>query len=283
MTGSAATAVTLPGTTWADGAAMRHAVVRPLNGHDEWYVAATDPLPPARFATLLLGRCVLAPGTAETAAASHSGTDAPGVGPDAVRAPTVGDREALRLHVRALTPGPRIGLVAICQACGEPMGADRDTSDLVTTEPPERGPTHTAGQVEFRLPTGADVEALVDAATTAPHEAAGDLLRRCLIDRDRILASEAEAVARRMSDLDPLAEIVLRSPCPSCSEVAVLVLDVADLLRRELLDRRGDLDVGVHLLALHYHWTEADILDLPITRRRRYVGFLAEALTPAFG
>lgn len=34
----------------------------------------------------------------------------------------------------------------------------------------------------------------------------------------------------------------------------------------------------VHLMALHYHWSEADILRLPFSKRRRYLQLLAQHL-----
>jgi hypothetical protein len=34
----------------------------------------------------------------------------------------------------------------------------------------------------------------------------------------------------------------------------------------------------VHLLALHYHWAENDILRLPASKRRRYLRLLADHL-----
>jgi hypothetical protein len=34
----------------------------------------------------------------------------------------------------------------------------------------------------------------------------------------------------------------------------------------------------VHVLAFHYHWSEADILAMSGSRRRRYLGLLANAL-----
>ena len=39
----------------------------------------------------------------------------------------------------------------------------------------------------------------------------------------------------------------------------------------------------VHLLALHYHWSEAAILALPWPRRRRYLAMLARDLSRASG
>lgn len=31
----------------------------------------------------------------------------------------------------------------------------------------------------------------------------------------------------------------------------------------------------VHVIALHYHWPEREILALPVSRRRRYLALLA--------
>ncbi len=39
----------------------------------------------------------------------------------------------------------------------------------------------------------------------------------------------------------------------------------------------------VHVLALHYHWSEADILALPSPKRQRYLALLARHLAPAHG
>ena len=34
----------------------------------------------------------------------------------------------------------------------------------------------------------------------------------------------------------------------------------------------------IHVLALHYHWSEADILRLPTPRRQHYLAMLARDL-----
>jgi hypothetical protein len=40
----------------------------------------------------------------------------------------------------------------------------------------------------------------------------------------------------------------------------------------------GGLYEEVHHLAYHYHWTERDILELPRSKRRRYLALLASKL-----
>jgi len=37
----------------------------------------------------------------------------------------------------------------------------------------------------------------------------------------------------------------------------------------------------IHVLALHYHWSEATLLGLPRSKRRRYLGLLAGHLASA--
>jgi hypothetical protein len=37
----------------------------------------------------------------------------------------------------------------------------------------------------------------------------------------------------------------------------------------------------IHLLALHYHWSEAAILALPASKRQRYLALLARHLSQA--
>jgi hypothetical protein len=43
---------------------------------------------------------------------------------------------------------------------------------------------------------------------------------------------------------------------------------------RELDDRAGRSLHDVHILALHYHWSEADILRMPERRRAHYLALL---------
>ena len=56
-----------------------------------------------------------------------------------------------------------------------------------------------------------------------------------------------------------------------------------ELVARELIARRDDLDVSTHLLAWHYHWSYAEIINLPISRRRRFIELVTEALHAGTG
>ncbi len=88
----------------------------------------------------------------------------------------------------------------------------------------------------------------------------------------------ADAVAARMAELDPQAEVVLDMPCAICGHRFTVTVDAGELLARELADRADVLLHEIHLLALHYGWQESELLEMGTRRRRRYVAYLAEAI-----
>ena len=75
---------------------------------------------------------------------------------------------------------------------------------------------------------------------------------------------EGEALAAQLS-------------CPVCGRDFSSVFDAAAWLFQELAGAAAGLWREVHLLALHYHWSEAEILRLPVRKRRLYLGLLAES------
>src|SRR4051812_1975709 len=110
--------VTLPGGLWRDGACVRQAEVRPLEPLEERELAeARRELAPAQLATRLLAAAVVSVGAVRTDP----------------RALSVGDREALLLHVRRLTIGERLPCVLTCPMddCGDQLELELDVADLL--------------------------------------------------------------------------------------------------------------------------------------------------------
>ncbi len=284
--------VTLPGGFEAGGSWRRDACVRSLTGKDEEFLLEEGAsLSPAALATALLARCL-----------ERLGPYAPPA-PDAVRSLTVGDREALLLHVRRLTLGDRISAVLTCPqpACGEKMDLDLDVAALLL--PPYRAAaavheTTVAAdglryRVRYRLPTGGDQEALAQAARAAPDRAAALLVERCVQEVAVEGGAAPEAGAQQdsgalphavlaalpglMAELDPQAEICLDLVCPSCGAGFPALFDTAAYFFRELSGGRNALYEEVHILAWNYHWSEAEIMGLTRRKRRRYLELLAAA------
>jgi hypothetical protein len=263
----------------------RDVALRPLSGHDEMFLAEEGAaLAPAARASALLVRCLdrLGPCTAVTL--------------DNVRALTIGDRDALLLHLRRLTLGDRMILELICPdpGCGERMDLDLRVSELLVppyAQPAEThetilGPCEASYRVRFRLPTAGDQE--LAAACVADEAAAGmSILRRCVLAVDEspsgveigeLPTSIAADLSARMAALDPQAELLLNLTCPDCGVSFRSELDIADYLFTELADRRRDLYRQVHRLAFHYHWSEDAILGMSQSRRLLYLDALHDGL-----
>jgi hypothetical protein len=63
----------------------------------------------------------------------------------------------------------------------------------------------------------------------------------------------------------------LNLECPVCGGAFAVVFDTASFLLQELDERASRLVHEVHTLAVHYHWSERDILQMPHRRRARYL------------
>lgn len=274
--------VALPGTTFMDGQRVDAARLRPIDGHAEVVVEQRAVEGNAlAVAAVVLAHCVLQlrVGGAWREAA-----------PDLDRL-TVGDREALLLRIAEASFGPRLDLVASCPApaCGETLDLEVSVADLCLGPAEDAQEVYTAPAadgsiVRFRLPTSADLEAIGGLAGQDPRAAADVLARRCLVAPDLLAASHpdvAAAIDGALAGLDPQADIELTMACPACGSTVTATFDAGEHLAAELVRRRADRDVSVHLLASQYHWSETQILDLPIARRRRYAELMAAALGEA--
>lgn len=270
----AAVEVMMPGGVAVDGERRRDAALRPVAGADESFLLDADALAPVERSTLLLSRCLVRLGPWEPP------------GEDRVRALGAGDREALLLQLRRLTLGDGLELVLSCPACEEALGLDLLVRDLLVPPYEDWAPEHSVAvagvSISFRLPTGGDLEAAARVGAVDAGRGASLVLDRCVLGVDGagpagLAPAAVEAVAARMAQLDPQAEIVLEMPCAVCGHVFSVPLDAGALLARELADRADVLLHEIHLLALHYGWPESELLEMGTRRRRRYVAYLAEA------
>jgi hypothetical protein len=277
--------VSVPGGRWVDGVRYRDVEIRPLPTRDEFLLAdAQEEVAghsTASRLTWLLSRCVvrLAPGTAGNA--------------DSVRDLTVGDREALALHVRRLLFGERMAGVVSCPDCRERLDLELSVDQLLVPAYPDALPSYQTTiqeggaeyRVRFRLPTGRDQEqagSLADGAT----ESADVILERCIVEVSRVdgdvgqsgapdlTALIAPHVSALMAELDPQAVLNLDMRCPSCSHDFVVPFSPSAFLVREVVERSKRLISEVHALAMTYHWSESAILALPTRRRHAYLDLL---------
>lgn len=269
MSGSAIE-VRLPAGLWRDGRRHDVAVVRaPELGEELPRLGAL----PAERATQLVALCV-----------DRIGQVAP-IGLDDARELTVGDREAIALHVRRLVAGEELPCVLGCPNpdCGERLEVTLLASDLLVEPYEWARPVHerelVGRRVVFRVPSVGDVERGAARAADGVDAAARSVLDACLESVDGELHAElAAAVAALMEELDPQADISLGFECPECGAEGAVPFDAAAYVLEELAQRERSVEREVHLLALYYHWSESDIVAMPAERRRRYLELLDDEL-----
>lgn len=286
MHSNGAVPVKLPGGFWRDGERYQEAAVRPLVGRDEAALGTGDtPSSRAEWTTKVLGRCVESLGP----------LDVDDIEP--IRSLTVGDREALLLHVRRLTLGNALPSIVSCPACAEKMDLELSAAELLLRPDPHETQVYEAtigedGQpfaVAFRLPTGGDQEVISGLAAESPEEAARLLVHRCVDDvrdeHDEIIA-EAEwpasligELSDRMQTLDPQAELTIDTECPFCDHSFGVLFDTATYFSKELAQREERFYREVHTLAFYYHWSEEEIMNLTLPERHRYIELINRTLS----
>ena len=270
---SATRVITLPHGLWDGNRRRSSAELRSPTGADEAFLLTAGGLSRAEQVTELLARCVVRV------------DELPG-GNDLARALTVGDREALLLHLRADAFGDQLACTLDCSACGERMDVDLCVSDLLLGPYDEVSDRHEVeldadgvhGEAVVRLATGADLEA---AARQGDREGGlEELVRRCVLelraaDEPAPLAL-ADALSEPLAELDPQAEITIEAVCPSCGVELSGLVDAATVLFAELTASDERLLREVDAIARVYHWGEDEILGLDVHRRRRYLELLSE-------
>ncbi|MGP3999961.1 T4 family baseplate hub assembly chaperone [Streptomyces sp. 8N706] len=210
----------------------------------------------------------------------------PAAGTDELLSVPVGEREADLLRLRRSLFGDRMQVLIECERCGEAMEFDLDAGELAPAPQGRPGPLRVESdgwEVEFRLPTVADLVAVGDAAAAGGGRAM--LLDRCTVSAvragDPVPAGQLPApVQQRMADAvaraDAAADVTLDVRCPECGEGTRAELDIASYLWSELDAWARDLLLDVHLLAGAYGWSEPEILALSPLRRRYYLELCAD-------
>ncbi len=252
---------------------LESAELRPLTGRDEEWLAAHPTAPSAIAVTRVLTSCLLRIGDAKPTE-------------KLVRRLLAGDRDFLVLQLRRLTLGNEFHVVFPCTACSNKMDVlfDADTVP-VTVRPQTRaeysiqlGLTGCSGpKVRFRLPCGADQEAVVH---LEPERAADMLLDRCVLDNGArsFSIAQREAIADAMEEFAPQVDLELDLVCPDCGNRFLAPFDTTAFFLNEMRISGGQLLREIHSLAFYYHWSQSEILGLRRDRRRTYLGLLSEAL-----
>jgi hypothetical protein len=177
------------------------------------------------------------------------------------------DRHAL---VRSLMIGRghrELTATADCPACMRRQEMMLDLSPIELPRVPDSASAVLSrddgeSKCYLRFPCAVDLE--------QAHDEDG-LLSRCL-DCEPAMASPWLAEAEKMlSRYDPLGYVEIVGECPDCRGELRAEFDLVASWLSRLGNDCGMLIEEIHLLASRYHWTEKEILSIPVSRRQTYL------------
>lgn len=265
---------TLPGGYWSGTQLEKDVIFRPLNGYIEQTLSEAEAFEAStpRLVSRLLGEVIEKIGDTD-------------FGPDEAASLCIADRQWLMLQLATLLNGDRTWLTSPCKHCESTMDIPVNLSELPVTLAGKNFPHFRCrigeADIDLRVPTGADQEML-----TGIDEAAAPLflLERCVVAVDgkapgkrwlAALSDEAiESIEAVLEEESPSIATTLALSCPECGKEQHVTFNPYGFFYRdgfELLDE-------IHVLALHYHWSERDILNLPRTRRRSYLKLIERSI-----
>jgi hypothetical protein len=133
-------------------------------------------------------------------------------------------------------------------------------------------------EVHFRLPNSYDLLKIDSPKNLLDGQQS--LLGNCLISvqkdgisqsLDRLPDELVEAIATKMAELDPQAEVFFALACPACNHQWQSPFDIVSFFWSELNAWAIRLLKEVHILAAAYGWQEMDILTMNPYRRQCYL------------
>ncbi|HBA55065.1 hypothetical protein [Syntrophorhabdus aromaticivorans] len=290
------TTVHLPGGYIDEGGTLHREVeVASLSGREEEFLAHKQVKGAVALVTTVLSRCVRRIGA---------------VGPvteEMVRNLLVADRQYLLLKIRELTFGENVQANIFCPwpDCGARVDIDFSIRDIPIRESVQKGPAYRMDlsedaavvdgqglkyrEVFFRLPNGADQEAVSPLLRDNEAKALSTLLGRCILgvgpmknpgdELVRMLSPLARMeIEKEMEAVAPAVDLVMEARCPECGREFSIPFDLQDFFFGELKTSVDLLYREVHYLAYHYHWGEREIMEMSREKRRRYIEVLADEI-----
>jgi hypothetical protein len=199
---------------------------------------------------------------------------------------SVGDRSFLLRELLLLVGHRDHWRSCACPDCGRRFDVHVPLDRLpvrVASEYPEVAVPTPRGPRRYRVPTGADQEALAELGRDG-DDGDGDggddggggsaalraLLARCQIapgPDDPPTGDEIALIDARMEASFPHVARRAGTACPECGAAAEVEIDLLAIL----LGRRSEVASEVYTLAAALHWSEEAILSLPRWRRLHYV------------
>jgi hypothetical protein len=199
---------------------------------------------------------------------------------------SLGQRDARLLTLREWAFGSQLVCLAPCPVCGERLELVLEVADVrVPAETEQADPLSLViadYELQFRLPNSLDLLAVTDDNGAAPVQR--QLLERCLLavkhqgaagSGDSLPTAVVEAIAAKMGQAGPQADVGLALTCPACRHAWTATFDIGSFFWEEINAWAYRTLHQVHLLASAYGWSEADILSMSPWKRQFYLSLIS--------
>jgi hypothetical protein len=261
--------------------------VRELNGYDEETLSELRDIPEISRVTSLLRRII-----------SFNSSEIAPNGLDSILSNmTLGERAYILIQLRKIIFGSHLDCVVTCPLCNKRMSLELNLDGILNSYQLPTEKEHTTMidgySITVRPIITDDLTEFISKNDTnplkQPHSEALDkmeaILRRCITSSDPPLPDSnldndfMNKVSSLLNDIDPFAEILLDLDCPECKSKFELPFHIEHFVIDEIDLALNQHEREVHWLALNYNWSEASILELPVTKRKRYVQLINNTLS----
>lgn len=190
----------------------------------------------------------------------------------------IGEIVRLLLELHRVSFGPLLSGYAACTECASAMEFNLTADAALRTlsdAPPPAALEWTEDGLSIQLREANTLDLL--AATTTPDdtEAGARLFARCLGFDDWCADARRRAslpsVQACFEALHAASELRCELRCPQCLHASIWDLDAGHFVWLEVRDAARRLLSDVHVLALHYGWSEAAITAMSQRRRFAYL------------
>jgi hypothetical protein len=264
----------LPGGVWTEGELRRDFAFRPMQGHVELVISESNAgleATPLRVTSIL-----------------HAALEDLGGKPPReqdIWALSVGDRQFLMRQLALKLGKDEKWFSADCSACHETFDFPIRQSELPVKDAGEGFPyvsvKTSIGDVRLHVPTGHDQAEIPQDVST--DEARLWLLQHCVekgsgkhgesLSLSDLSDDELLRIEQAMEEVAPEIGVIVESECPVCGRANRIYLDPY----APVFDLKSQLFSQIHILAATYHWSQKEILDLPVARRLTYLSLIDQA------
>lgn len=190
---------------------------------------------------------------------------------------SVGDRQFLMRQLAVYMDDQPVWLTAVCHRCAEKFDVSFRQSELPVKPAGEGYPSRdievSLGKITVSVPTGNDQRAV--SVITDDQKALRTLItrlvklkgRRQRLKPEHLTAEDIEKIESVSEAMSPEIATEVLAVCPHCEAQNRLTASPYSCFEKST----DTLFNEVHTIAMHYHWSEQDILDLPSARRQKYL------------